>query len=67
MARKSICQSDRVVGREMSAEEIALVSGGALPVIIYTGAKWIGGAFAAGFIGKAGADLYDYLLGEDGC
>lgn len=50
---------------ELNAEEIEHVNGGALPALVYAGIKWGGGAFAAGFVGKAGADLYDYLFNGD--
>ena len=61
----SVCQSNGCGARVLNAEEITLVSGGALPAVVYAGIKWGGGAFAAGFVGKAGADLYDYLFGSD--
>jgi lactobin A/cerein 7B family class IIb bacteriocin len=51
--------------KELSQMEIENVNGGALPVIVYVGVKWTAGAFAAGFVGKAGADFYDYLFGSD--
>lgn len=51
--------------RELNAAEIEQVGGGALPALVYVGIKWGGGAFAAGFVGKAGADLYDYLFNGD--
>lgn len=53
--------------RELTSDEIDQVGGGALPAIIVVVAKFTGGAFAAGFIGKAGADLYDHFFGEDDC
>jgi lactobin A/cerein 7B family class IIb bacteriocin len=51
--------------RELTPAEIDMVSGGIAPAVAVAGIKFAGGAFAAGFFGKAGADLYDYLTG--GC
>jgi hypothetical protein len=61
----SVCQSGDFGPRELCAAEVEKVNGGALPAVVYAGIKWGGGAFAAGFVGKAGADLYDYLFGGD--
>jgi hypothetical protein len=51
--------------RELSDSEIDAVNGGVLPAVVYTGIKFGAGAFATGFLAKAGADLYDYLFGSD--
>lgn len=51
--------------RELSDSEVNAVNGGALPVVVYTGIKFGAGAFATGFLAKAGADFYDYLFGND--
>ena len=53
------------VMRELSDSEVNAVNGGALPVVVYTGIKFGAGAFATGFLAKAGADFYDYLFGND--
>ncbi|HLT63004.1 MAG TPA: class IIb bacteriocin, lactobin A/cerein 7B family [Pseudohongiella sp.] len=53
--------------RELTRDEVELVNGGIAPAVVITGIKYVGGAFAAGFIGKAGADLDDYLFGSGGC
>jgi hypothetical protein len=65
MTGLSGCQKKCLGLRELNAAEIEQVGGGVLPALVYTGIKWGGGAFAAGFLGKAGADLYDYLFNGD--
>ena len=59
----SVCQNNSFGPRELNAAEIEQVAGGVLPAAVYIGAKWGAGAFAAGFVGKAGANFYDYLFG----
>ena len=51
--------------RELTLSEIEDVSGGIAPAAVVAGIRFVGTAAAAGFFGKAGADLYDYLTG--GC
>jgi len=41
---------------EMSDEQLETAAGGATPL---AAAAWAGGAFATGFLGKAGADTWD--------
>lgn len=50
--------------RELTAEELNQVGGGIPPVVV---AGYIWGAFIGGFIGKAGANYYDHLFGDNSC
>lgn len=67
MSSNTSVASNCTAMRELSVAEIESVGGGLWPAVLWTGAKWVGGAFGAGFVGKAGADLYDHFFGDDGC